>query len=95
VDDKEVKHLFEPIVQWIAETVPGSKERYPPTWKPMRHVSVLIREQLLSVGSACRVGIRRVLMQLQEELLKEFVELFRGKTEEELDELAKSFLLSG
>jgi hypothetical protein len=27
-------------------------------------------------------------------LLKEFVELFRGKTEEELDELAKSFLLS-
>jgi hypothetical protein len=26
--------------------------------------------------------------------LKEFVELFRGKTETELDELAQSFLLS-
>jgi hypothetical protein len=31
----------------------------------------------------------------QEELLKEFVELFRDKTTEELDELAQSFLLSG
>lgn len=32
-------------------------------------------------------------MLLSEELLKEYVELFRGKSETELDELAKSFLL--
>ena len=32
-------------------------------------------------------------MLLSEELLKEYVELFRGKSEAELDELAKSFLL--
>ena len=32
-------------------------------------------------------------MLLSEELLKEYVELFRGKSEAELDELVKSFLL--
>ena len=30
---------------------------------------------------------------MQEELLKDYVELFRDKTETELDELAQSFLL--
>jgi hypothetical protein len=90
VDDKDVRYLFDPIVEWLTRTVPSFTERYPRIWKPTRHVSKLVREQLLSV----RLDLaRRIILIDQEELLKEYVELFRGKTEEELHELAKSFLL--
>lgn len=75
-DDRHVRHLFDPVVNWLLETVPGFKKRYPTIWKPTRSVSRVVREMLLS-----------------EELLKEYLELFRGKTEAQLDELARSFLL--
>jgi len=52
VDDKDVRYLFDPIVEWLTQTVPGYKDRYPRIWKPTRHVSKLLREQLLSVRLA-------------------------------------------
>ena len=88
VDDKDVRYLFDPIVEWLTKIVPGYRDRYPRIWKPTRHVSRLLREQLLSVRL-----VRRATLTCQEELLKEYIELFRGKTKEELHELAKSFLL--
>ncbi|KAI9635318.1 glycoside hydrolase superfamily [Dioszegia hungarica] len=77
-DDRQVRHLFEPIEEWLLHEVPGVSERYPKLQRPpKRPLARLVREILLS-----------------EELVHEYGSYFEGKTMDELDELARSFSLS-
>ena len=77
-DDKAVKYAFDPIVELIKEAVPDEKNRrlYPFPIWTME-------------GRVERIA-RNILV--SEYLVQEWAEHFIGKTTEELDELAKSFL---
>lgn len=72
---KDVEDIFRPMEEWIERNVPSIKTRYPKTWG----------------GAARHLGraVRETL--LSEEMVAEYCEYFRGKSTEELDELAKSF----
>ncbi|EKM51308.1 glycoside hydrolase family 5 protein [Phanerochaete carnosa HHB-10118-sp] len=77
-NDAAVKHLYAPLVQLVTEAVPEEAHRrlYP--------YPVWTLEGRVERIARC--------MLLGEFLVKEWAEHFVGKTEEELDELAKSFL---
>ncbi|KAG9004711.1 hypothetical protein FRB94_002553 [Tulasnella sp. JGI-2019a] len=47
-DLSTVAHITKPIENWLTQEVPGILHRYPPTWKPNKHVGRLIRNILLS-----------------------------------------------
>lgn len=77
-DDTHVKHIYEPLIQHIKAEVPESVQRR----RYPQHWGL--------EGHVHRV----IREQLFSELLTyEYAEYFRGKTEEELDELAASFRL--
>lgn len=76
-DDKDVQHIYKPLLDHIEEAVPERfpKRRYPsPLWTVGRHAERVMREMLLS-----------------EYLNFEMAEYFEGKTFEELDAPAASF----
>ncbi len=77
-DDKEVAHLYEPLLQHLREEIPKhlQDKRYPQHWKLEGHVHRVLREQLFS-----------------QILTWEYASYFEGKSFEELDELASSFKL--
>jgi hypothetical protein len=47
-DTKAVKHIFDPLQEWILKEVPNFKNRYPPMWTPTHHVGRVVRNILLS-----------------------------------------------
>jgi hypothetical protein len=78
-DDKDVRHIYEPLFAHLKEAIPEKfqKKRYPsPLWGIERHAERVLKEMLMG-----------------EYLGFEMAELFRGKTFEELDQLAGSFKL--
>ncbi|KAG8882009.1 hypothetical protein FRB98_004017 [Tulasnella sp. 332] len=48
VDLSTVGHITKPIEDWLVQEVPSILHKYPPTWKPSRHVGRLIRNILMS-----------------------------------------------
>jgi hypothetical protein len=36
-DTKVVKHIFDPLQEWLINEVPGIKKRYPPMWTVTHH----------------------------------------------------------
>jgi len=75
-DDTHVKHIFDPLAEWITQNVSEEHRRlYPyPVWSFKTRVAQLSRHILAA-----------------EFLVDEWAEHFRGKSEEEIDALAKSF----
>ncbi|TFK51286.1 glycoside hydrolase [Heliocybe sulcata] len=75
-DDRHVRHLYDPLVNLIKESVSNEKHLnlYPPIWGVEGRVTRLARTMLLG-----------------EYLVKEWAEHFKGMDEEELDRLAQSF----
>ncbi|EUC57148.1 glycoside hydrolase family 5 protein [Rhizoctonia solani AG-3 Rhs1AP] len=47
-DIKVVKHIFDPLEEWLVQEVPGIKKRYPPMWNVSTHVGRVLRNILLS-----------------------------------------------
>lgn len=79
-DDKAVKHVYQPIIDMIKDNVPDEKHRqlYP--------YPVWTLEARVERLARCTL--------VSEFMVVEWAEHFIGKTEEELDELAKSFLFA-
>jgi hypothetical protein len=78
-NDKDVKHIYEPLFQHMKDSVPERfrTKRYPsPLWGIERHGERVLREMLMS-----------------EYLGFEMAELFKDKSFDELDALAASFKL--
>lgn len=77
-DDKAVKQVYEPIKNLIRESVPKEKDRqlYP--------YPVWTMEARVERLARCTL--------VSEFMVMEWAEHFIGKTEDELDELARSFL---
>lgn len=76
-DDKDVRHIYDPLVKLIEDNVPDESHRqlYPyPIWTIKGRVERLARFSLLS-----------------EYMVKQWAEHFRGMQEDQLDELAQSF----
>lgn len=75
-DDKDVKHIYEPIVHLIKESVSDDSKLkvYPPLWSVEERVTRLSRTMLVA-----------------EFLVKEWADKFSGMDETNLEELAKSF----
>lgn len=75
-DDKDVKHIYEPIVRLIKGAVSEESKLklYPPLWSVEERVTRLTRTMLVA-----------------EFLVREWAEMFRGMDETALEELAKSF----
>ncbi len=75
-DDREVGHLFEPLIERFRAEIPARfhTRRYPHHWRLDGHVHRVLREMLLS-----------------EWMTWEYASYFEGKTLEDLDELAASF----
>lgn len=74
-DDKEVKHIYDPVVQHVLDVVPESKRKlYPPIWGVEGRVTRISRTILVA-----------------EYLVAEWADLFRGLDESELEALARSF----
>jgi hypothetical protein len=75
-DDKNVRHIYEPIIELIKKSVPDESFRklYPPIWSLEERVTRISRTMLVA-----------------EYLVREWAELFKGLNEKELEELAKSF----
>lgn len=75
-DDKDVKHIYEPIVQLIKESVSDDSKLklYPPLWSVEERVTRLSRTMLVA-----------------EFLVKEWAEKFRGMDEANLEKLAECF----
>ncbi|KAJ3530069.1 hypothetical protein NMY22_g8729 [Coprinellus aureogranulatus] len=75
-DDKEVKHLYDPLVNLIKESVADESHLvlYPPRWHVEERVTRLIRTMCLA-----------------ELMVKEWTGLFKGLDEAQLEELARSF----
>nr|XP_031861486.1 uncharacterized protein CI109_003090 [Kwoniella shandongensis]KAA5528558.1 hypothetical protein CI109_003090 [Kwoniella shandongensis] len=48
VDDRSVRHLFQPLEEWLETSAPSFKERYPSSWGVEGHLSRLVRNILLS-----------------------------------------------
>ncbi|KAK8844078.1 hypothetical protein IAR55_006872 [Kwoniella newhampshirensis] len=47
-DDRSVRHLFQPLEEWIESSAPSIRDRYPATWGVDGHLSRLVRNILLS-----------------------------------------------
>ncbi|QRW18115.1 Cellulase (glycosyl hydrolase family 5 protein) [Rhizoctonia solani] len=47
-DVKVVKHIFDPLEEWLIKEAPGIKQRYPRMWNVSTHVGRLVRNILLS-----------------------------------------------
>jgi hypothetical protein len=77
-DDTHVKHIYQPLIDLIEAEVPDESHRQLYPFPVWRLADRVTR---LS---------RNIL--LSEYLVREWAEHFKGKTHEELDELAKSFL---
>lgn len=77
-DDKAVKYAYDPIVDLIKEAVPDEKHRQ------------LYPYPLWTLEGRVERLARNTLV--AEFLVREWAEHFVGKSEEELEELAKSFL---
>lgn len=75
--DKAVKHVFDPIVDLVIANTPS--EAYRKLYPPLWSVEERVPR------------IARTIL-VSEFLVKEWADFFAGKSEEELDELAKSFL---
>ncbi|KAK5658450.1 hypothetical protein OQA88_1839 [Cercophora sp. LCS_1] len=77
-DDKEVAHIYAPVIEHFKQEIPEQwvNKRYPQVWKIEGHVHRVIRETLFS-----------------EIMCWEYASYFEGKSFEELDELAASFKL--
>ncbi len=75
-DDKDVKQVYDPIVEHIREVVPDESKRklYPPIWSLEDRVTRISRTILVA-----------------EYLVAEWADIFRGLDEKALEELAKSF----
>ncbi|KAF9466717.1 glycoside hydrolase family 5 protein [Collybia nuda] len=75
-DDKDVKHIYQPIVQLIKDSVSDDSnlKLYPPLWSVEERVTRLSRTMLVA-----------------EFLVKEWAEMFSGMDFANLEELAKSF----
>ena len=75
-DDKDVKSIYDPIVEHILQEVPNESKRklYPPIWGLEGRVTRIARTFLVA-----------------EYLVAEWADLFRGLDEEDLEALAKSF----
>jgi len=75
-DDKAVKHIYDPIIELIKQSVPDESFRklYPPIWSLEERVTRISRTMLVA-----------------EYLVKEWAELFKGLDEQELEDLARSF----
>ena len=75
-DDTAVRHIYQPVVDHIAQEVPQRfLDLYPaPVWKLDSRVARISRNILMS-----------------EFLIREWAEHFVGKSEEELDNIAASF----
>jgi hypothetical protein len=96
VDRSTVADIFDPMDKWLKEQAPTmTTERYPFMWKNNdRWLGRLVREILLSVSPRDPFWSCVNKLTSQEELCREYASYFKGKTTEELDELAKSFSLS-
>jgi hypothetical protein len=72
---KEVERVMGPLIEWIDEVSPTAKDQYPSNW-------ITVQKHL-----------DRAVLQtfLSDSLQMEFAELFRGKDETALEELARSF----
>ena len=91
VDESTVKDVFDPLIKWFNEEVPGmDKARYPPMHHTNRFIARSLREILLSV-SASILSTPSAAYWSQEELCREYASYFEGKSTAELDALAKSF----
>ncbi|KAJ3548611.1 hypothetical protein NM688_g5269 [Phlebia brevispora] len=76
-DDKAVRHIYDPIVEFIKKEVPNEEHQqlYPyPVWRVEERVSRLARNILLG-----------------EMMVMEWADHMKGMNETQLDELAKSF----
>lgn len=48
VDDTPVRHIFEPLREWMAQNVPALETKYPPMWKTRKHLFRIVRNCLMS-----------------------------------------------
>jgi hypothetical protein len=44
-DTKVVKHIFDPLQEWLVQEVPGIKKRYPPMWTVTHHGMIVFTVQ--------------------------------------------------
>jgi hypothetical protein len=81
VDKEGVSSVYTPFIEGLKKMVPEhlQTKKYPFIWDFGRHVERVVRETLMS----------ETLM--SEYLGWDFAELFEGKSEKELEELARSF----
>lgn len=75
-DDKEVKQIYDPLVNLIEESVEdkANLKLYPWLWTVRERVTRITRTMCLA-----------------ELMVKEWADLFKGMDEEQLEDLAKSF----
>ena len=75
-DDKDVKHIYAPLINLIRESVPDEShlKLYPPLWTLEERVTRISRTILVA-----------------EYMVKEWADLLKGLEKDELEELAKSF----
>ena len=74
-DDAQVKHIYKPLIDHIAEEIPEeNRALYPTLWKFTDRVTRLSRNILVS-----------------EYMIKEWADHFVGLSEEEIVEVAQSF----
>lgn len=50
VDDTPVRELFQPLIDWTNQAVPGLKNKYPSTWNEKRYLRRVVREILIAVS---------------------------------------------
>lgn len=74
-DDKDVKHVYDPIINLIKDEVPEANQKlYPPIWSLETRVTRIARTILVA-----------------EFLVKEWADMFLGLSEAEIVDLAESF----
>jgi len=74
-DDKDVKHVYDPVINLIKDEVPEANQKlYPPIWSLETRVTRIARTILVA-----------------EFLVKEWAEMFLGLSEAEIVDLAESF----
>ncbi|GJJ09422.1 Endo-1,4-beta-xylanase 5 [Clathrus columnatus] len=76
-DDTHVEHIFNPLIEWISQNVDETHQRLYP-WPVWSFKN--------------RVGRLAIQILVAEYLIDEWAEHFIGKSFEEIDEIAKSFL---
>ncbi|KAI5450239.1 hypothetical protein NCC49_003256 [Naganishia albida] len=48
VDDRPVREVFKPLIEWIYEASPSLRRKYPSTWNEARYIRRVVRETLLA-----------------------------------------------